>query len=336
MNEIILSGSPRQIGFRHGKQLKSEIHRALDYYLDHFHFTSGELKRTAYYFAGVIRDFNPDYIVEMDAIAEGAGVEPYLVYALNSRSELMCSPHGSFEPECSSIGFSGTGLAGQNWDWAKELYPLIAVADIRPDKGPNFITMLEPGMLAKIGMNSQGIGVMLNILPADKPLKGLPVHILLRALLECRDITQARQLLTDHGGGKASHIMVASEDELLSVECSPVQPLWPDINGSFYAHTNHYLCPGQAHSKETFTGSSYRIDTLNKFLKDKPVSADVLEQALNINDGEYPVLRDYTPHSLFGETGTLVTMLLDCRQRKIKIRHGHDSSEPFNKYRVKE
>ena len=335
MNKIILSGSPENIGFCHGKKLRSEIHKALDYYLNHFKLTDDELKKAAHYFAGVIRDFNPDYIIEMDAIAEGAGIEPYLVYALNSRSELMCSPHGSFAAECSGIGFAGTGLAGQNWDWARELYPLLAVADIRPDQGPDMITVIEPGMLAKIGMNSQGIGVLLNILPADKPLKGLPVHILLRALLECRDITEARQILTDHGGGKASHIMVVSEDDLLSVECSPAQPLWPEVDSKFYVHTNHYLCPGQAHSKETFTGSSYRLASLNGFLEGKPTSSETLEQALNLQEGEYPVLRDYTPHSLFGMTGTLVTMLLDCRQRKVKVRHGHSAAESFCNYNVK-
>ena len=65
-------------------------------------------------------------------------------------------------------------------------------------------TLTEFGVLAKIGVNDAGLGVMLNMLhhgaddqrPVGEPRIGFPVHVLLRTLLEdCASVDEARDLV---------------------------------------------------------------------------------------------------------------------------------------------
>ncbi len=329
MKRIKLSGTPQEIGMFHGRQMKAEIGHALEYYRPRFSASGDVLAQSIEHFIHRITAFNPDFKVEMDAIAKGADVEPFWIYALNSRSELMSSPAGSFYNECSMLGFPGTGLAGQNWDWAAAIHPLLAIAEIQPVNGPKIMTMIEPGLLGKIGMNEHGLGVLLNILPADTLLRGLPVHILLRALLECRSLEQAADLIKEQGEGKASHIMVVDKQMLKAAECAPKQAQWPEIDPDVYIHTNHYLCSGQAQPTLTRTCTETRLNSIRSLVSGRERSMSVIRQALDQDTGDYPVLRAYRDHPLTGAAGTLMTMLLDCGEKKLWFRHGHDNSAEF-------
>ncbi|MCP3688494.1 MAG: hypothetical protein GY784_08770 [Gammaproteobacteria bacterium] len=48
-------------------------------------------------------------------------------------------------------------------------------------------------------MNSCDLGVCLNILTLGQVVNGLPVHVVLRAILDCRSIKQVESLLAQHG-----------------------------------------------------------------------------------------------------------------------------------------
>ena len=63
----------------------------------------------------------------------------------------------------------------------------------------------EPGIIGKIGLNSSGLGVCLNILRINKRLDGVPVHIVLRAVLDATNINDALDRAKASGQGKASN-----------------------------------------------------------------------------------------------------------------------------------
>jgi isopenicillin-N N-acyltransferase-like protein len=57
------------------------------------------------------------------------------------------------------------------------------VLEVRQDEGPDFVTVVEAGLLAKTGMNAAGLGLVTNALVTDADVgePGLPYHVLLRA-----------------------------------------------------------------------------------------------------------------------------------------------------------
>src|SRR5262249_33288095 len=122
-------------------------------------------------------------------------------FAANARTEILA---GATAPECSVIGVlparsaTGTLLLAQNWDWHPALAPSRVLWTITWPDGRWLTTLTEAGILGKIGLNSSGLGVLLNILHCslDGGIGGLPVHVLLRVLLErCHDMTSALTLI---------------------------------------------------------------------------------------------------------------------------------------------
>jgi isopenicillin-N N-acyltransferase-like protein len=83
----------------------------------------------------------------------------------NPKPKLMSSDGPN---ECTSLFCPTNGILAQNWDWDKTLESLMFVQKItRPDRH-QLIQLTEPGILGKIGMNSAGLGVCLNILSTGR------------------------------------------------------------------------------------------------------------------------------------------------------------------------
>ena len=308
--------------------MRNEIHVALSYYRSYFVKDKASLKAHVDRLMAPLPHFKPEYLVEMDAIAEAAEVDPFWIYCINSRSELMSSPI-----ECSSVAFPQKGILGQNWDWAEALAGQLALAEIEMESGHKILTMTEPGMLGKIGMNSAGLGVCLNILPADKTLNGLPVHFLLRALLECESLDEAKAIIDQHGAGKASHITVADCQSALGVELAPDKPWFQPTDQQVYFHTNHYLQPRQAQPTASVPCTMTRMEKLqNRFDSNVNYTTEDIKTLLNENEQPYPVLKPYTVHERFGLGGTLVTMVLDLNKQLMELREGFNPNTPFSNY----
>jgi isopenicillin-N N-acyltransferase-like protein len=62
----------------------------------------------------------PQYVSEMEGVAEGAEVSYEDILALNVRTEIA---FGSFNDGCTGISWKGQAksMLGQNWDWNLEL-----------------------------------------------------------------------------------------------------------------------------------------------------------------------------------------------------------------------
>lgn len=116
---VSCNGTPYEIGVQHGSQAKVPIQRCLEFY-------KGLFQRKSQMSWPVVRQFAleyqpflgqnfPDYIQEMQGVAEGAGVEYADILALNVRTEIA---FGAFSDGCTA--FYQDGVLAQNWDWNTE------------------------------------------------------------------------------------------------------------------------------------------------------------------------------------------------------------------------
>ena len=137
-----------------------------------------ELQRRSLDLMAVTRRVFPELVTEIEAIAKAAELDPWCVFLLNARTEVLNARVG----ECTSMVVPETRIMAQTWDWIRELEDLVVITEVETDTGHRFVALVEPGMLAKIGMNSRGLGVGLNFLKAEHALDGVPVHLVLRAL----------------------------------------------------------------------------------------------------------------------------------------------------------
>jgi isopenicillin-N N-acyltransferase-like protein len=327
-----VSGDAHQRGRAQGEILRTRIHETVDFYESHI-FGSANLSKTvikekAAAVRRLIGSFGNEYIDEIDAIAEASDVENWRLYALNARTEILNSPIG----ECTSAVFKGSAVMGQTWDWIRQLEDLVVLVEHHYPNGLKLITLTEPGMLAKLGFNSKGLGLCLNFLASRHHLDGLPVHIVCRAILESHDIGQARNRILESGQGKSSHFLVAdSAGDALSIEFAGGKETEIKLQCDDYVHTNH--CINNRFPSDSIPGSEDRLAQANERLKQH--SADSLEkmkQLLLHNGGEeYPIHAEYKPEELFGglEVGTCATLIFDLKMKAMHIKKGPDLDTEF-------
>src|SRR5690606_39129874 len=98
---------------------------------------------------------------EIEGIASGAGLETEHVVALNARTELLFWQDDGCTGVCvlPEVSANGHTLLAQNWDWRPGCRDTVVLLDARPSTGPAFRTFVEAGLLARSGVNDEGIGV---------------------------------------------------------------------------------------------------------------------------------------------------------------------------------
>ena len=159
------------------------------------------------------------------------------------------------EGECTTLCVAPPATAdghtwlAQNWDWLGRQRAALVLLKTPGPEGHTITTLTEAGMLAKIGMHEAGFGLGLNILRSvdDGARPGVPVHVLLRHLLDCSSLAQARAELdraAQLGFGAGSNI--ACVDASGDIACFELAPAgwaeWPAVHGRV-SHSNHYLSP---------------------------------------------------------------------------------------------
>ncbi|KAK8246838.1 isopenicillin-N N-acyltransferase [Phyllosticta capitalensis] len=262
MLRIHCEGTPYEIGYQHGSKASKLVRGSLDFYASMFHETAkltwSQVQSTALEFLSYIQANCPDFLEEMRGIADGAGNGTALsdIIALNVRTEIA---FGLFNDGCTMMAWHTTAASGskkafiaQNWDWrAGQAGNLVALTIKSPGK-PVLHTLTEAGLLAKIGLNSNGVGVTLNAIRAlGLSRNHLPTHLCLRTALESSSVKDFRATLNRLGGcAAACTIGVADPEEAVSLECSAydvvalqTEALKSSPASSFVAHSNHYVVP---------------------------------------------------------------------------------------------
>ena len=334
--EITIEGEPYQRGRQHGEQLRTEIAETIDFYRSIFGLRESLILRHGAHFKGLIGRFKAEYIDEINGIAKGADVDPLWIVALNARTEILTHKNVSVSNECTSVYFPHQSILAQNWDWGRALEPLTVLMKIVKPCGHIIRMITEPGIIGKIGMNSSGIGVCLNILTLGQKLHGLPVHIVLRALLDCRSFNTARSLLQEQAEGKASNIIVADANGSgVDIEFCGDRFFLLEPGEDYLLHTNHYIgevinSPDCADFASSYTRFR-RVNTLLANNTDRSVT-QMCGLLSDESDSELPIYRDYVIDDSVHELGTVCSIVMSLAERKMLIRKGKGEGAQFFEY----
>lgn len=248
---IDVHGSPFERGRQHGAQARERVERSLANYAHLFAFCGlswDEAQHRGAEYRGLIGEFDPSLLEEIEGIAKGAGRKTEEILALNVRTEILPSTYlqGVDHGECTAIavhpGASQTGgtLLAQNWDWVGPQRQALILLRARDE----FLTLTEAGMLAKIGLNAAGLGVCLNILSSihDGQKPGVPVHVLLRALLKRKDVRDAVEFTGRLSFASSSNVLCADRGgDTASLELAPKGRRVVRGDGATLCHTNHFV-----------------------------------------------------------------------------------------------
>lgn len=196
----------------------------------------------------------PSYAEEIRGIAEGACRPVRELAAVNARTELLVAANPTGVTECSSVVSAPPGrapFAVQTWDWYHPMSDTWFHWRIPRPGGRVVETVTEFGMLAKIGVNGYGVGVMLNMLhhknDADATTEGTighPVHLLSRRILdEARTLDDAWSIAQTPTSASTSLTVLDRSGAGATFELFPGGPGRLDAEDGLLVRTNHFVSP---------------------------------------------------------------------------------------------
>jgi isopenicillin-N N-acyltransferase-like protein len=332
---IKIQGGPEDRGRQQGDLLKERILRTIDFYKKQFLVPQEEILRIANQFRNSTKSFREDIYLEIEALAQAAEVDPLWIYALNGRTELL-----NLNPmECTTLAFRKQGVIGQNWDWDIEVEELAVILDIEREDGHRIITMTEPGMIGKIGMNRCGIGVCLNFMSIeDYQPYGVPLHVILRTILDSKTLEEALSLIKPHVMGKVGNILIADwngkvedielgGDEVFSI---PVEDL--------FVHTNHFLTRVD-YDLMLFPNTMGRYNRVKELLRmlDDPSVQSMKGILRDHTNEEHPICRKRFSHPLLTDdtSMTVTSIIMDLKNLQFHITRGNPFDNPFSTFNLK-
>ena len=209
----------------------------------------------------------PDYLREIEGIADGAGVEFADIFLWNCRGDF---PGGGDQQAvedggCTTVMIPADGDApaviAHNEDDQAELDGRCFVVNVQPDYGLGFTSFYSPGLLPghTFAVNEVGLVQTINhIRPHDQKV-GIPRHVITRAVLGCAGLDAALEVLRrpDRASGFHHNLGQAGGAALLSVEAPASRCVARPVT-SAAVHTNHLVFSECADIVQEVTDSSVR------------------------------------------------------------------------------
>ena len=260
---IEVSGAPFERGVQYGKQAADRIHKGAGHYVEQLKgmsLSGAEITQLVEDFIPRIDAFDPNYVVEMRGIAQGANIEFEAVALLNARTEILKlgkRKAGEKKLEEDPDGCTGAVLLpeatregvlihGQNWDWKAECAETSVVLKVRRDDGPDYMTFTEAGGLARAGMNANGIAITANYLESDRDYRdiGVPLALIRRKVLEQEHYPLALRVVNGTKKSAANNMIVSyAEGMAIDFECAPDEAFKIYPERGVIVHANHFVSP---------------------------------------------------------------------------------------------
>ncbi|MFD4839518.1 C45 family autoproteolytic acyltransferase/hydrolase [Achromobacter sp. NPDC058515] len=336
---VSVSGAPEARGRSYGQQAAARVRKSAAMYgqtLVDLGYDAMARTQLIAHFAREIEDFAPHYLEEMRGIAAGADVPFEDIVMVNARTEVVAKARAEkkkaaeLEPGDGCTGAlilptrsaNGNLIHGQNWDWRAECAETAIVLRVRNDNGPDILTFVEAGGLARSGLNSAGVSITANYLESDRDFRqlGVPLSLIRRKVLEQAHFALAIKAVATTPKSCSNNIMIGMAAGFgVDFECTTDEafPIYPG-NDDLIVHANHWVSEvalgklrdtGRASTPE----SAYRDWRVRRLLNEKQqLTREDMKRALFDDFGSpYSVCRPPRPGSHDNLSATVAMVIME-------------------------
>lgn len=276
---LTLSGSPSRRGETHGEALREPIQRFYGGWARSVEKATGKPVadvaadfRASTRIEASMRRWTPGLLEELGGIARAANLPfaPFFMFNATDENEwfLKYRGYGLDLPEargCSSACVEGESrFLGQNMDipGVTEGYQVVFRIPAEDD-GPEVLVVSLAGMLALMGMNSAPLGVVNNSLrQLNCRVDGLPVNVMVRALLEQRSLSEAMRFIQAAPHASGQNYILASDEGAAMFECSAAGAVEVQPTDGRLFHTNHPVASTDVNEDPRFNVNRSTSDTV--------------------------------------------------------------------------
>lgn len=213
----------------------------------------------------------PQFVRELEGMAEGMGVSYDKAFLWNCRGDLRwpdnISPSvaAGLSEGCTSVimpaNAGKAAVIAHNEDGSEDFKDACFWLSASPDDAPAFESFLYPGMIPghSMGANAAGIVQTINNIRVHDLKPGLPRHFICRAILACRTMEEALELLkrSDRASGFHHNLGSALEGRLVSVEAPASACIVTEVADTASVHANHLISDELKDHEQEITHSSF-------------------------------------------------------------------------------
>lgn len=333
-----VSGDAYQLGYQHGKQAATLIHRYLLWIQKLTRKPLLELSANAARFLPLIENLSAAYVKEIRGLADGAGISFDEALVCQARVEAS----QTWEGGCTAFALSreatadGHALAGQNQDLEPEYSNSAILLRVTPNDGrPRALMFTFAGQLGYSGMNQFGVATFTNALYNFRWSPGLPFYPLKRVMLEKKTARECVDLMRVHRTCSAANLVICDgQDSIADVECRPEgAEVFAARNSSQILHTNHYLTRRFATQEDGFLPDSFpRLLRIRKLVKQAwgKITVDTMKEILADHDGNPSAICRHGARDMHSISGYIA----EPAKGLLHVRKGHGCEGRWIGYRV--
>ncbi|HEV8245207.1 MAG TPA: C45 family peptidase, partial [Polyangiaceae bacterium] len=253
------SGSPRELGRSQGQAFAARIKDFVAQRLDAFRAYAAEREQpnllSEFLAAGlrclqIQQTFHADGYEEQLGIAEAAGVEPHVLYAVSNMTDVrdvVLLPAPAFDEGCTAVllppGLTKAGriLVGQTWDLNPVDLDYVVAIHRRPLVGPETWSVTCVGSLSLMGMNAAGIAVGTTNIKTRRSRPGVGYLGVLHRALTCDTFDEAADVIRKAPRAAAHTYWLANADRASEFETDPSEVVTRVLAQGPLVRTNHCL-----------------------------------------------------------------------------------------------
>ncbi len=370
--ELSVAGTSVEMGRAIGEARREHIRELCDLVVERFNrgngyarLTSEQAEVRALAALSFAEAYAPHLVEELRGTAQGAGVSVGKLMVLNARNMLgqaddvsgrsiadqqtVRTVSTSASEGCTSLMVSGQAsvtrgaIAGQNWDNDPAMDRFSTVLTRHPKGRPAVMTWTQPGLIAYIGMNSAGIGVLMNALNGPSRARGVPWYFIVRSIYEQTSLSQAVETVSAAPRTISANAAMVTSEGAADIEVTPdeVRVLRAAEVG-LLSHTNHCLHDdlignNQQYAARIFGQSFDRKARADALLQRQGtgVTTDNLKLILADHDG-YPtaICRHTNADTVTGWQRTVVSIILEPSAGTMHVSRGNPCEMPYETYRM--
>lgn len=352
-----IGGNAYERGRQHGSVARERVAKSVEIYRQAFADSAKldwpDVLSRASEFTHLIETLDPEILAEMQGIGDGAGFQLDEIVAVNCRTEILFGARQrSSLPahECTTIAVSpnasasGSTLIGKNWDWRAACQDSVIILQVEQVNRPDFVMVVEAGMVGRDGFNDAGISICGNLLRSihDGAKPGVPVPFIRRRALNSDRFDDALDtILLAERAASTNYLLAHESGIIVNFEASPEQvyPVYPERG--LLTHSNHFTAvEAKVQGIGIVSGSDtlYRHQRARDLLEPKigAITVDDVKAALSDHTGRAQSICRHPDPRLTEErqTMSIASIVIDLGAREMHVASGPPCSNDYQVIRL--
>ena len=332
-------GTYREVGKQIGRQAQLQIHSMLAYLRDNVPagFSWEQMLAHSKDYLTPSRKVYPQYVEELEGIAEGAGVSFDDIF-LSMCEELWESPilHGCTDMAARGRATQdGTTLIAHTNDLSLASGTRLVILKIQAGDEPEILAVSPGGVAISAGYNAARISLTGNQLDSNDVRPGVPRLLVVRAILGSRTLSEAMtHCLLPQRASSYNNVLADASGEVYSMEGSATDLEAIYIEKDVMAHANHYIAPAMRRfelDRSTTANSIIRYNRAEYLLRENygKLTPDLFRKLLADHAG-YPT--SICKHGL--ESFTVFSIIIQVETLKAWIGRGFACETEYVEYQL--